>query len=66
MCSPSISVSATLSRLLARCTMAAAISRSRANAAASDQVDDYYTDGQLFMKSRAGALIAAGGFSLAR
>ena len=37
-----------------------------ANAAASDQVDDYYTDGQLFMKSRAGALIAAGGFSLAR
>jgi hypothetical protein len=31
---------------------------------ASDQTDDYYTDGQLFMKSRGGALISAGGFPL--
>jgi hypothetical protein len=37
-----------------------------ANTAASDQTDDYYGDGQLFLKSRAGALLAAGGFPLAR
>jgi hypothetical protein len=33
-------------------------------AGGSDQTDDYYTDGQLFMKSRGGALIASGGFAL--
>jgi hypothetical protein len=37
-----------------------------ANTAASDQRDDYDSDGKLFMKSRAGALLAAGGFPLAR
>lgn len=31
---------------------------------ASDQTDDYYNDGQLFMKSRAGALLNGGGFPL--
>ena len=35
-----------------------------ANSACSNQSDDYYSDGQLFMKSRAGALIGAGGFPL--
>jgi hypothetical protein len=30
----------------------------------SDQTDDYYTDGQLFMKSHAGALVNGGGFAL--
>jgi hypothetical protein len=32
----------------------------------SDQVNDFYSDGQLFMKSRAGALLSRGGFALAR
>jgi hypothetical protein len=32
----------------------------------TDQTSDYFTDGQLFFRSRAGALIAAGGFSLSR
>jgi hypothetical protein len=30
----------------------------------SDQTSDYYTDGQLFIKSRGGSLISAGGFPL--
>jgi hypothetical protein len=37
-----------------------------ADSGCTDQTSDYYTDGQLFMKSRAGALLSAGGFSLKR
>jgi hypothetical protein len=33
---------------------------------AADQTDDYYSDGQLFLKSRAGAFLAAGGLALSR
>jgi hypothetical protein len=35
-----------------------------ANDGASDQTDDYYTDGQLFLKSRASSFLRAGGFPL--
>jgi hypothetical protein len=37
-----------------------------ANASSTDQTSDYYTDGQLFMKSRVGALQSGGGFPLSR
>jgi hypothetical protein len=36
------------------------------NPVCADQTDDYFTDGQLYIKSRAGALFAAGGFALPR
>lgn len=36
------------------------------DAGCTDQTSDYYSDGQAFMKSRAGALLGRGGFPLSR
>jgi hypothetical protein len=38
----------------------------RASTNCTDQSSDYYTDGQLFLQSRADALLNAGGFPLSR